>query len=263
MKKLLVASLIVGLLGSVSVCLAATPKEKKAAKAKEHVQKEEQPAPGSYAYLGIGIGPLHPAVVSYLGDLLENGHGVLIDQVAEGSPAYKAGLKPNDIVVRYGDHDVSSPEQLVGMVRRDKPGDSVTLGIVRAGKKMELKVTLGEHQPAMAMRAHRALRPVTPEEREDAWKLFDSMTFKRLDENRFQAVINYRNEKGEIEQHKFEGTRDEIRKAIEGEQDMPLAERQQLLESLRLAGHPLEFRLPGFRYFPWGGVTWDFEPTEY
>jgi membrane-associated protease RseP (regulator of RpoE activity) len=264
MKNLLLASLVVGLLGTSSICLAAAPKEKKAPKEKQQVQKEEQSTPGGYAYLGIGIEPLHPAMASHLGGLLENGQGVLVEQVAEKSPASKAGLKPHDIVTRYNGEKVYSPEQLVDLVRQGKPGNEVTLGIIRKGKAETVKLTLGEHQVAMMgmrpMREHRAFRPVAPEENENAWKLFDSMTFKRLDENRFQAVINYRNEKGEIEQHKFEGTRNEIRKDIESEKDMSATEQQQLLQALSLGGRPLEFRLPGFGYFP-GGVLWDFQPT--
>lgn len=266
MKKLLLASLIIGLVGSTSVCLAATSKENKTPKANEQAQKLEQPAANGYAYLGVGIAPLPEAVASRLSDVLENGQGVLIEKVVKKSPASKAGLKSHDVITRYGDQNVTSPEQLVKLVRKDKPGDEVTLGIVREGKAQTVKVTLGEHQPGMmakmGMRQHRTKQSVTPSERENAWKLFDSMTFKRLENNRFQAVINYRNDNGKIEHHQFEGTRNEIRKAIKGEKDLPAAEQQQLLQALSLSTNPGESLMQGFQRMARRGMMWDFQPTQ-
>ena len=133
------------------------------------------------------------------------------------------GVQPNDVINRYGDQKLFSTEQLVRLVHGDKPGQEVALGIIRGGKPQTLKVTLGEQQVLTAARPRRAFRrplvegpprPVTSEESEASWALFDSMTLSQVDENHFKAQIQYRDDKGKVDTRNFEGTRDEIRTAI-------------------------------------------------
>ena len=58
----------------------------------------------------------------------------MIANVMKGSPAEKAGLRMHDILAAYDDQKLFAGDQLVKLVRADKPGRSVKLQIVREGQ---------------------------------------------------------------------------------------------------------------------------------
>lgn len=266
MKRAVVVWTIASLLAGTAICLAAESKEKPRRPDKEFATEEAEVTGSPQAYLGIGIEAVPPALVSHLPGAIPGGQGVLIAQVANKSPAEKAGLKTHDIVLAYGQHKVGSPEELVTLVHKDKPGREVTLHVIRAGKPREIKVVLGEANTVETPRRHRVLRPlfgrqgdrkVTPEQEQAQWSTFDSMALTRLDENRFRAEIKYRDQNGKIDSRTYEGTRAELRKAIESEKNMPDAERGHLLSALDMPGASLEFG-PAVFMTPGGEVIWDF-----
>jgi S1-C subfamily serine protease len=95
-----------------------------------------QPAsPAPRASLGIGVEPTP-----------ENAKqpGVIVREVNQDGPAAKAGLKQGDQITKAGDKDVKSYEDLANIVTSHKPGDKITLHVLRDGKDQELTVTLGE-----------------------------------------------------------------------------------------------------------------------
>lgn len=69
--------------------------------------------------------------------------------VVEGSPAAKAGLKANDVIIGYNGKAVNSVASLLGYVRASSMGETVTLTIVRDGKSMDVKVTLDQAEEAV------------------------------------------------------------------------------------------------------------------
>ena len=68
--------------------------------------------------------------------------GILVGSVSEGSPAEAAGLKGGDRIVKWGANDIEGPRQLGEVLGSAKPGDKVTLGVVREGETIEIEVTL-------------------------------------------------------------------------------------------------------------------------
>ena len=130
MKRALCVLAVLGLSGSVGFAQTETKK----AGAKE-------------AHLGIAVAAVPEALSSHLSGTLAKGQGVLIVEVAKDSPAAKAGLQVHDILLTLDDQKLHSPEQLVKMVRADKPGHEVALTYLRGGKTMNAKVTLGEAEP--------------------------------------------------------------------------------------------------------------------
>ncbi len=65
--------------------------------------------------------------------------------VDQDAPAGKAGLKEHDVIVKFNGKTVEDPFALRNYIRDVPPGTTVNLGIVRAGKPMDLKVTLASH----------------------------------------------------------------------------------------------------------------------
>lgn len=211
-------------------------------------------------YLGIGVQSVHPGLAKNIPEL--KGRGVLIAEVVKDSPAEKAGIKPFDILVGYGEHQVYSPEQLIKLVQSDKPGRTVPLEVISSGKEAKVKVTLGEHQRISTVgnsQPKPSFNP-WPEMKDSAWDSFESMTLSRVDDKHFKADIKYKNDKGQLEQKHFEGSRQEIHKAIEKEKDLPAREREQLLRALDLRPPMWEtpFPFPQFTN-PNGSILWDFE----
>ncbi|MES2996930.1 MAG: S1C family serine protease [Verrucomicrobiota bacterium] len=79
--------------------------------------------------LGIGMG-------------LHRGKGVLVDGVAASSPAATAGVRRGDVIVKIDSDLVNDGEDLLQLVAKRKPGDTVKLGIIRDDRAMEFSVTL-------------------------------------------------------------------------------------------------------------------------
>jgi len=65
--------------------------------------------------------------------------GLEIQDVTKESAAEKAGLKPKDVITKINDKAVSTPDELSELIRKQKPGDKVTVTYLR--DKKENKVT--------------------------------------------------------------------------------------------------------------------------
>ena len=76
--------------------------------------------------------------------------GALVQDVTAGGPADKAGLKNGDIVRKLNGQAISDDAQLRAMVTEMNPGTLVTLDILRDGKPMTVRVTLGERPTNLA-----------------------------------------------------------------------------------------------------------------
>lgn len=79
-------------------------------------------------YLGVGTYPV--------------AKGALVANVEDGGPAATAGLLVGDIIVEAAGTEVTGPESLRTALA-DRPGETIKLGILRAGARQEVDVTLG------------------------------------------------------------------------------------------------------------------------
>lgn len=66
--------------------------------------------------------------------------GIIILEIVSNSPADKAGLRVNDIIIRIDNQDIESRSQLVRALYKYKLGDRATLTIIRNGKEMPIKI---------------------------------------------------------------------------------------------------------------------------
>jgi hypothetical protein len=83
---------------------------------------------------------------TYLGsipDFTPVDRGVKLSGVTAGSPAAAAGLRAGDIVVGLGGRAVDDLQGLTDALRAHKPGQTVDVHVIRDGKDLSLKVTLG------------------------------------------------------------------------------------------------------------------------
>jgi serine protease Do len=96
----------------------------------------------SRGYLGVLVGNLDPGLAKEFG--APDTSGALVQNVESGSPAAKAGVKNGDVVRTLNGKSIKDRGQLTADITNFNPGTVVTLGILRNGKPMNIKVTLGE-----------------------------------------------------------------------------------------------------------------------
>ncbi|MDD2284422.1 MAG: Do family serine endopeptidase [Paludibacter sp.] len=72
--------------------------------------------------------------------------GAYVANVVENSAAEKAGVKSGDVITNVNGVDVKSVAQLQEQVGRYRPGDKITIDILRDNKKQKLKVELKNRQ---------------------------------------------------------------------------------------------------------------------
>ncbi len=102
-------------------------------------------------YLGVMIQPLTPLAAKGLG--LKNTHGVIISQVFKNTAAYKAGLKPGDIIVSVNGKPLKSSYDLPYIISSFRPGTKIRLGIIRNHRRMSIEVKLGERPNNLSVSA--------------------------------------------------------------------------------------------------------------
>lgn len=83
---------------------------------------------------------------AYLGtipDYMQTEGGVLLSGVRDGSPAAKAGLQADDVIVRFDGIRVDNIYDYTFALRTRKPGQDVRITVKRAGREVDLIATLG------------------------------------------------------------------------------------------------------------------------
>ena len=96
----------------------------------------------SHPYLGIGYQPIAPDVASSYN--LPVQWGAYVTNVAANSPASQAGLQQGDIITQVDTVPMDATHSYLNTLYTFKPGDQVTLNVIRNGQKLQLQATLGE-----------------------------------------------------------------------------------------------------------------------
>ena len=76
----------------------------------------------------------------------ENELGAKINEVSEGSPAEKAGLKKDDIITNVNDEKITGPKDLYEAIGKYKPSDKVQISILKNGAKIKLTAELEKNK---------------------------------------------------------------------------------------------------------------------
>lgn len=94
------------------------------------------------AYLGVFTKPTSSLLTEHLN--IEKGQGLTVIHVNPNSPAEKAGLKKNDIILKAGGINVNTPSKLQEVVLGKQSGDKINIDIMRKGQHEFLSAILAE-----------------------------------------------------------------------------------------------------------------------
>jgi serine protease Do len=70
--------------------------------------------------------------------------GAFVKNVQAGSPAEKAGLKEGDVIASVNGKPVKTNDDLITAVAESPVGSNVAVGVLRDGKKMDMRVAVGD-----------------------------------------------------------------------------------------------------------------------
>jgi len=92
-------------------------------------------------WIGITYGDITAAIAQVFG--LPVGSGVLVAEVASGSPAQVAGIRRGDIIVEVEGRKVASGGDLQKAIRAKKIGEKIAMTILREGERRRVIATIG------------------------------------------------------------------------------------------------------------------------
>jgi S1-C subfamily serine protease len=95
-------------------------------------------------WFGVVMLPISPAVAAQLN--LPDTKGALVQETLENSPAARAGLQPGDVILSYNGRPIADWKDLRNRVAETEPGREIPIRLLRAGKNLDLRVTI-EKQP--------------------------------------------------------------------------------------------------------------------
>ena len=99
----------------------------------------------------------YPGIVAGL--RLNTDHGLFVTEVDRGSPADRGGIRPptseviignrrvpagGDVILAINGRDVGESSNLNALIERFKPGERVTITVLRNGRRVDLQIVLGE-----------------------------------------------------------------------------------------------------------------------
>ena len=99
----------------------------------------------SRGYMGVALRDVDSDIERSL--KLSVSHGAMVQDVTDGSPADRAGLRPYDVVVAIDDQGVTNEDQLIREIAGRAPGSAARLKVVRDGHEQMATVKLAERPP--------------------------------------------------------------------------------------------------------------------
>lgn len=97
------------------------------------------------AFLGVSHIDLTPEIAAARGLRVE--HGAWISSVGSGSPADRAGIEVDDVILRMGEHEITADIPFLNVLKLLKPDETVPVLIERDGEQLTLNVTLVQRAP--------------------------------------------------------------------------------------------------------------------
>jgi S1-C subfamily serine protease len=95
-----------------------------------------------HAFIGIQPAQLTPQLAQELG--LRETSGILVYGVSAGGPAEQARITPGDILTAIDGKSLATVEDMFTALRQKRPGQTVTLTLIRDSKRETVKVRLSD-----------------------------------------------------------------------------------------------------------------------
>lgn len=89
--------------------------------------------------------------------------GVLLSDVRAGGPADLAGIKGGDTLIKMAGTEIENLYDMTFALQDSKPGETIDVVVVRDGKQLTLRATLGERRARAQQAAPAAAPAATPE----------------------------------------------------------------------------------------------------
>ena len=146
------------LTGGIALAQQATPSAPAAPEAPEVAEALEVPeamvdGPEAFSlfiqggsFLGVHAEDINKENMARYG--MREARGVGITEVVKDSPAEKAGLRKDDVIVRFEGDSVTSVRKLTRLVSEVAPDQTAKLSISRSGSEQEVAVTIGKRNEA-------------------------------------------------------------------------------------------------------------------
>src|SRR5437773_10698982 len=99
----------------------------------------------SRGYIGVALRDVDPDLQRSLN--LTVAHGALVQDITQGSPGDRAGLRAYDVIVSLDDRAVSNDDELIRQIAARAPGSAARLRLVRDGHEQSVTVKLAERPP--------------------------------------------------------------------------------------------------------------------
>ena len=198
------------------------------------------------AYLGVLFGPVSETLYDQLPQLAR-GQGVLVTRVLADSPAEKAGLRRNDILLQYDDKKIHNCDDLVHFLQGDAPDRGVKLTLLRGGKEITAAAALALGPAIKTAREAKngtASGDVQPGVAKPNGPATVSVAATPLERGRMKVTVEfYPDGQGRLQKVSCEGDTDEIDHAIAEK----VPERERGMVQVALEAHPAPEHLEGRR----------------
>ena len=109
--------------------------------------------------LGVEIQELTSELAESFG--LKAANGALVAGVEKGGPAEKAGVRPGDVILKFGGEAVQNPQDLRRLVAATEPGTTVPVELWGKGQTKQLAVTIGEVESDIIRTPAQGVKPLT------------------------------------------------------------------------------------------------------
>lgn len=116
-----------------------------------------KPTKETLTYLGVYGSPTSNGLAAHF--KIEKGQGLALELVAPNSPAEKAGLKRQDIILKIAGQDINNMDNLRKVLTTKSYGDKVDIDIIDHGKKVTMQITLSQRYRS---RKTPAAQPASP-----------------------------------------------------------------------------------------------------
>ncbi|OGL54742.1 MAG: hypothetical protein A3C43_10450 [Candidatus Schekmanbacteria bacterium RIFCSPHIGHO2_02_FULL_38_11] len=112
--------------------------------AKEIIKQLKENGKVTRGWLGVLVPRILQGIKALSG--LQDEKGAYIEKIRENGPAFKAGLKAGDVIVKFNGREIKEKNDLPRMVADTTPGEEVDVEVLRDGEEKILKVKIEESE---------------------------------------------------------------------------------------------------------------------